>query len=329
MERKQPQIKQISIYVPQSAYMEAISPAYRLFNHVNDVMAFSNSGLSFDVQFVGLERDIVAQAGEYTIKTDRLITEVDKTDLIIIPALYGDLARAIEMNKEAIPWVQRMHSQGAEVASLCIGAFLLAATGLLDGKTCSTHWAYYDRFKQMYPQISIVDGAIITDEGNIYSSGGANAIWNLLVYLVEKYTSRDIAILIAKHFLIDIDKNNQKSFTIFSGQKDHRDAEVLSAQEYIEAHFFEKMTINDLAIKINVSHRSFERRFKTATNNTVFEYLQRVRVEAAKRLFETCRKNVGEVMLEVGYTDLQAFRDIFKKTTGLTPVQYKNKYVRV
>lgn len=319
-------MKRISIYVPQSAVIEAVTPAYRIFTTTNDFLAASGSEPLFDVEFVGLERHIRAQDGEYTITVNRLIDEVAATDVVIIPALYGDLGQAIALNGEAIPWIKKMYAQGSEVASLCLGAFLLAATGLIDGKKCSTHWAYYDEFRSRFENIQIVDGGIITDEGRIYSSGGASSIWNMLLYLLEKYTSRDIAILSAKYFAIDIDRNNQHAFTIFRAQKDHRDTDILKSQEFIENNFTERITIELLADHVNVSRRSFERRFKSATNNTVSEYIQRVRIESAKRSFEASLKNVNEVMFDVGYTDTKSFRDVFKKITGLTPVEYRNKY---
>lgn len=321
-------MKRISVYVPQRAGIEAITPPYRVFKTANHFLQASGREPLFEVEYVGLKKTIAANDGEYSIKTDRLIGDVYDTDLIIIPALYGSLPEAVSANEQAIPWLQAMHEKGTELASLCIGAFLLGATGLLEGKKCSTHWAYCNEFRDTYPGVEVVDGAIITDEGKLYSSGGATSIWNLLLYLLEKYSDRDIAILSAKYFAIDIDRDNQGVFTIFTGQKDHHDAEILQAQAYIEKNFTEKITIEELVDTLNVSRRSFERRFKQATNNTVMEYLQRVRVEAAKRSFEASRKNVTEVMYNVGYVDTKAFRDVFKKITGLTPVEYRNKYSR-
>lgn len=212
------------------------------------------------------------------------------------------------------------------MASLCVGAFLLASTGLLNGKKCSTHWGFQSEFKEMYPDVEVVEGSIVTEENRIYSSGGANSYWNLLLYLVEKYTNRETAILASKYFAIDIDRDSQAAFAMFKGQKNHKDVEVLKAQEYIEKNIHEKMTTDELAKICAMSRRSFERRFKEATNNSVLEYIQRIKIEAAKRQFETSRKNINEVMYDIGYTDSKAFRDLFKKLTGLTPIEYRNKY---
>jgi transcriptional regulator GlxA family with amidase domain len=178
----------------------------------------------------------------------------------------------------------------------------------------------------MFPDVELVDQSIITEEQGLYSSGGANSYWNLLLYLVEKYTDRDTAIMASKYFAIDIHRESQSAFMMFKGQKGHEDEEVKKAQCFIEANFQDKITIEHLAGMVAMGKRSFERRFRRATNNTVIEYIQRVKVEAAKRSFEKSRKNVNEVMFDVGYTDTKAFRDVFKKITGLTPVEYRNRY---
>lgn len=322
-------MKRVSVYVPRHAVIEAITPAYRLFRTANDFLQSTGRKPLFEVEYVGLEKEISTNDGEYTVRIDRLLNEVKKTDLVILPALYGDVEAALEANADALPWVQRMYQKGSEVASLCIGAFLLAEAGLVNGKKCSTHWAFYDRFRDRYPEVEMVDGAVITDEGRLYSSGGASSLWNLLLYLLEKYTDRGMAILAAKYFAIDIDRNSQGAFTIFTGQKDHNDHEIRQAQDYIEQQYAGKITVDELADRVKVGRRSFERRFRAATNNTPVEYIQRVRIEAAKRSFEASRKNVMEVMLDVGYTDTKAFRDVFKKVTGLTPMEYRNKYTRL
>lgn len=171
-----------------------------------------------------------------------------------------------------------------------------------------------------------MDGSIITEEQGIYSSGGANSYWRLLLYLVEKYTDRDTAILASKFFAVDIDRESQSAFMMFRGQKDHADKDILQAQLFIEDNFQEKISVDELANRYTMGRRSFERRFKKATNNTVVEYMQRIKIEAAKRSFESSRKNINEVMYDVGYTDTKAFRTVFKKITGLTPIEYRNKY---
>ena len=143
---------------------------------------------------------------------------------------------------------------------------------------------------------------------------------------MEKYTNRTIAIRTAKHFVIDLDKNNQSAFIIFQGLKDHDDQAILKAQKFIEQNYAEKITVDQIADKFHLTRRTFERRFKKATRNTVAEYMQRVKMEAAKKQLEIGRKAIHEIMYDVGYSDSQAFREIFKRITGMTPVEYRNKY---
>lgn len=270
-----------------------------------------------------------ANSGEYTIKTNRLLQNVDRTDLLIIPPTFGDIDTGIRDNAEAIPYFRKLHLKGTRLASLCVGAFLLAETGLLNGKKCSTHWAYISEFKEKYPEIEIEDGAVITENDNIYSSGGASSLWNLILYLVEKFSDRETAVMIAKYFALDISRDSQSQFAIFRGQRNHDDVDIQKAQDYIELKYEERITVEELANFANIGRRTFERRFKEATNNTPVEYIQRVRIEAAKKFFEASRKNVSQVMYDVGYTDTKAFRDIFKKITGLTPIEYRNKFAKV
>lgn len=319
-------MKNVSILIPETAVIEAVADPHYMFKAVNQFLEASGKAPLFNVKLVGLSKEVKLENSLYTVHPEMMINEVKQTDLIVIPALSGDLKSSVEMNQRFIPWIVAHHAKGAEVASLCVGSFLLAATGLLDGKKCSSHWSSANKFRELYPQVELLDGAIITEENGIYSSGGANSYWSLLLYLIEKYTNRDTAILASKFFAVDIDRDSQAAFMMFEGQKNHDDSEVLQAQLFIEQNFQDKITVDDLANMVSVGRRSFERRFKKATKNTVIEYIQRVKIESAKRSFESSRKNINEVMYDVGYTDTKAFRTLFKKITGLTPIEYRNKY---
>jgi len=306
--------------------MNSIDLPRQAFGEVNGILTAQGKAPLFNVQLVGITDKISLNNGLYEIFPDALIDDVRKTDLIIVPAMEGDLPTALEENSGFIPWIVRQHENGSEVASLCVGAFLLASTGLLNGTECSTHWRAANAFSVLFPEVNLVADKIITDNKGTYTSGGAFSSANLILYLIEKYVDRDTAIKISKLFQVDIERNSQSQFLIFSGQKDHRDDVILSAQNFIEDNYKEKITINVLAEKFNLGRRTLERRFKNATSNTVLEYLQRVRIEVAKTILEKGRKNVNEVMFDVGYSDNKSFRCIFKKIVGMSPVDYKNKF---
>ncbi|MCB1023554.1 MAG: helix-turn-helix domain-containing protein [Acidobacteria bacterium] len=319
-------MKHLSILVPESAVLAAVDDPRHIFSAVNDFFIALGKPPLFDIKFVGLSKEVKLHNSSFSVHTDALLGEVEKTDLIFIPAFYGETEDVLEANKAFIPWIEKQYRNGAEVVSLCVGAFLLAKTGLLNGRKCSTHWRAADEFREMFPEVDLVTDRIITEEDGIYTSGGATSYWNLLLYLVEKYTSREMAIMTAKVFAIDIERHSQSHFIMFKGQTKHGDSEVKEAQNFIECHFDKKFTVEQLSEKFAISRRSFERRFKKATNNTVAQYIQRVKIEAAKKSFETSRKNVTEVMFDVGYSDTKAFRGTFKKITGMTPFDYRSKY---
>ena len=323
-------MKHVSILVPKGhTSIVNIGGTHQMLSWVNEFFERTGRKPFFDIHLVGLEKQTEQTTGMFTVNPNALISDVVKTDLIIIPAIHGDFEENLENNSEFLPWIVDQYKEGAEIVSLCVASFFLAETGLLDGKRCSTHWQFTNEFRKKYPKAELKDDKILTEADGIYTSGGAYSFTNLILYLIEKYAGRDTAVMAAKGFMIDIDRNSQSPFIIFSGQKSHKDKEILKSQEYIERNYRDKITVEELCDKIALNRRTFERRFKKATANTVVEYHQRVKVEAAKKELEKGRKTVNEVMYEVGYSDPKAFRDVFRKITNMTPVDYLRKYSKV
>jgi len=319
-------MKHVSILVPAESVLASIVDPRTIFTGANDFLEAAGRPPLFRIQFIGLSKEVEFYNGLFSMRTDALIGDVDHSDLVIIPAIGGDLQQTLELNRDFVPWIRRQYEGGAEIASLCTGAFLLAHTGLLNGLECSSHWKTAEDFRAMFPEVTLVDGRVITEQHNLYSSGGATSYWALLLHLIEKHAGRDIAIMAAKIFALEIDRKSQSPFIMFQGQKKHHDDPIKEAQEFIERNVTEKISVEDLAVRFAIGRRHFERRFKKATNNTPIEYIQRVKIEAAKKQFENSTKNVSEVMYEVGYLDAKAFRIVFKKITGLSPVEYRNRY---
>jgi transcriptional regulator GlxA family with amidase domain len=320
--------KHISILLLHNVNLVGIENVRQAFQEINTYLQSRGDRAQFTVELVGLESEIKLQNGLYTIKADRTIDSVSKSDVIIIPPLRGNIPEGVELNKRFIPWIIQQYKSGAEIVSLCLGSFLLAGTGLLNGKSCVTHWKAGHDFKKAYPKVHLVTDKLITDEQGIYTGGGAFSSANLILYIIEKYAGRDAAIYCSKIFQVDLGRESQSPFIIFTGQKDHSDSIVLKAQHHIEEHHHERITVEDLCQRYGVGRRTFERRFKKATGITILEYHQRVKVEAAKRALEKGSKTVSEIMYDVGYSDAKAFRDMFRKYAGLTPADYKMKYVR-
>lgn len=321
-------MKNITILITKGAILGNIEGPRQVFEEVNNIMGRMGKPFLFKVQLAGLSSESHLNDGLYAISTIP-INKIKESDLIIIPAMYGDLKTAVQQNQEFIPWIIEQFKEGTEIASLCLGAFLLASTGLLNGRKCATHWIAANDFRRMFPDVNLVEDKIITDEGGIYSSGGAYSSLNLILYLVEKFVGRETAVLCSKAFQIDIQRDSQSPFTIFIGQREHEDEDIKKAQEFIENNFQHKITVDRLTEALALSRRNLERRFKKATSNTIVEYIQRVKIEAAKKSLEVSRKSINEVMFDVGYSDTKAFRNVFKKITGLSPVQYRNKYTHI
>jgi transcriptional regulator GlxA family with amidase domain len=320
-------MKHLTILVPDGQNnLSSIVGAYKIFTRANAYWKGIGKNELFTIQLAGLSENVEFYEGLFTVKPHTNISAIEKTNLIIIPSLNHNYQNAVKGNKALIDWIEKQYKNGAEVASICTGAFMLASSGLLDGKSCSTHWAAADNFRNMFPKVNLQTDKLITDENGIYTNGGAYSFLNLMIYLVEKYYDRQTAIYCSKVFQIEMDRQSQSAFTIFTGQKQHDDEMVKNAQAYIESKLHEKISVGHLSARFAVGRRTFDRRFIKATGNTPVEYSQRVKIESAKKAFETSRKTIQEVMYEVGYSDVKAFREVFRKITGISPLEYRSKY---
>jgi transcriptional regulator GlxA family with amidase domain len=320
-------MKHVTILVPNGqTNLTSIAGAYKFFLKANQYRVQQGKEKIFDVQLVGMQAKLDLYEGIFSITPHAHIRQVSKTDLVIIPASHYDFPELLRQNQELIGWIANQYKQGAEVASICTGVFLLAATGLLDGKGCSTHWNAAHAFRQMFPKVLLLPDKLITDECGLYTNGGAFSFLNLMLYLVENYYDRSTAIYCAKIFQVDINRTSQSPFAIFEGQKGHDDDVIKQAQLFIEEHLTEKVSMEAVATRYTLSRRNFDRRFIKATGNTPLEYQQRLKIELAKKLFETSRRTVKEVMYEAGYADAKAFREVFRKVTGLLPLDYRSRY---
>jgi transcriptional regulator GlxA family with amidase domain len=320
-------MKHLTIIVPDGQNnLSSIVGAYKIFTRANEYWKGAGKKELFKIQLAGLSDEVEFYEGLFTVKPHTHISAITQTDLVIIPSLNHNYEKAMKGNRRLIDWLARQYKNGAEIASVCTGAFLLASTGLLDGKSCSTHWTAANDFKSMFPKVNLQTDKLITEENGIYTNGGAYSFLNLIIYLVEKNFDRQTAIYCSKVFQIEMDRQSQSAFIIFKGQKLHGDEMVKEAQTYIESNLHEKISFEHLSSRFAVGRRNFDRRFIKATGNTPLEYAQRAKIELAKRELETSRKTINEVMYEVGYSDVKAFREVFRKITGMLPLQYKSKY---
>jgi transcriptional regulator GlxA family with amidase domain len=288
-------------------------------------IAETASGPLFDVRIVSTNRKPIEYRNGVTI-TPSATFRTCKPDIIIVPSLDEDIEHSLKQNDACVSWLRKSFQRGAQISSLCTGAFILGEAGILDGKQATTHWYFAEQFKKRFPRTRLREDQIIVDEGRIVTCGAATSFMNLVIYLVGKYFGSDLAVLASKLFLIDMDRPSQLPYRIFYPAITHSDSAIARSQEFINGHLKANLSLEDLAKLAGMSLRNFSRRFKAATGDSVAVYIQRLRIEAAKRLFESSDLSAAEVTFKTGYNDERSFRRLFKKHTGLAPKNYRAKF---
>lgn len=304
--------------------LDMISKAGEIYNQMTQQ---ENKPPFFEVKVVSIDGQDVKGGSGYPVSVHGSIAEMGKPDLVLIPAPEPEFLHQLEdIVGEWIPWIKGKYKEGSEVASICLGAFILAKTGLLNGKKATTHWIGADLFRQLHPEVELLSERIIVDEGRLYSCGGASSFQNLIIYLVEKFCGKETAVQVSKLYLISPNIGPQNAFAIFGIQRQHSDPAIQQAQDYIEKNALNRISVEEIAEAVSMSKRSLYRKFKKATGNTPIEYIRRVKVEAAKRSLEMEDKTVEELVYSMGYEDPPSFRKLFKKYTGTTPTEYRKRY---
>jgi transcriptional regulator GlxA family with amidase domain len=321
-------MKKILLLIHEDANLSAVAGAIDLFAAANWCLELSGKPPAFKVELVSEKVKNIQLNTPAQFICNTTMDEVVEADLIIVPGFIGDDRTILKKNSAVINWLKEMNNCGTEIASLCVGSFFLAEAGLLNGKTATSHWAVANDMQLRYPLIKVKSDRIITDEGGVYTGGGAFASLKVMLYLIEKFCGRETALWVSKRYSIDMDHLSQAHFSIFTGQHRHEDDEILKSQTYIEQNYATDISIDAVSSLANTGKRNFIRRFKAATNNTPIEYLQRVRIEAAKKALEDKDWPLSEVMDATGYKDMKTFRMIFKRIAGLSPQDYRKKYSR-
>src|SRR5690606_26683055 len=317
---------QLSILLPSKYRLLSLAAIVDVFETVNRFLKEEGKPALFDISFVGApEAPVIPDSFSHV--SYRSIGDGAAYDLIFIPA-FGpvDMKETLEENRCFIPWLHQQYAGGAILASNCTGAFLLAASGLLDNRRATTHVDAAEKLAAYFPNIRLEHNAVVTHDTNIYTSGGATSGFHVMLALIQKCCSREMAVRIAKTFAIDMDRANQAYFGHFSPVETHDDELVMRVQHKIKNEFPEIRSIEEAIADIPASRRNFVRRFKQATGLTPIRYLQKTKIEAAKRLLENTEKGLFEIMLCAGYNDMKNFRQLFKENTGMTPKAYRDKF---
>jgi transcriptional regulator GlxA family with amidase domain len=260
------------------------------------------------------------------IKPECAIEDVERTDVAIIPASGWDWRERIVRHTFLVPWIRKMHAQGAHIGAVCTGAAFVAEAGLLDGREATTHWGVAEAFRESYPNVHWRPEHFVTQDGRISCSGGVYASIDIRLYLVEKFCGHVVALRTAKALLLGMPRTSQAGYSTMPISKPHDDLRIRKAEEHLHGHFRQEVGIEALAARAAMSPRNFIRRFKAATGRLPGEYLQLLRINAARELLESSAEPVQQVCERVGYGDVSFFRALFRRHTGMTPAEYRDRF---
>lgn len=254
------------------------------------------------------------------------IEDIDRTDLVLLGAPGPDENMEIPPAPALVRWLRRIHAAGAQVAGVCSGVAYLAESGLLDGRRATTHWALAPQLQQRYPRVLWEPEHFVTEDDRIYCSGGVYAAIDLSLYLVDKFCGRQVALQCARSLLVSMPRSRQSGYAVVPLSRPHTDDPVRRAEEYLQCHYDQAVSTDALAQRLGMSPRNLARRFKAATGRVPGEYVQVLRVSAAKELLEAGRLPIQHVSERIGYEDVAFFRSLFKRHTGMTPAEYRSRF---
>ncbi|QOY73824.1 MULTISPECIES: helix-turn-helix domain-containing protein [unclassified Pseudomonas] len=283
----------------------------------------------FEVVLASLDGQAVVTWGGQRLEVDCSVAQVARTDLVLIPGFLFTLKEVLPTFAAYGPWLRELHGRGAVLASMCTAAFLLAETGLLQGLRATTHWAFTEFFRRRYAQVCLDEGQILCEENRLITCGGATAAMDLMLHLIRRFGSAELAYTCGKYLLIDTGRTEQSVYAMWSLPKSHGDSEILRVQHWLEQHFTESLVIDEVARRFGFGVRNFKRRFKDATGHTPIGYLQTLRLERAKQMLESTRMTLDSITYAVGYEDSNSFRRLFQQRVGMLPAAYRKKFLIV
>ncbi|MET7257438.1 GlxA family transcriptional regulator [Dyadobacter fermentans] len=321
--------RHISVIVYEDVLLTALSSTVALLTGARDAVVRSGGTAPFDIDLVSVHVHDVQLDLPVQFHCGKTLADDFETDVIVIPPMNAegaDMDQLLLKYAKLTHWLAEKYHRKAQIISLCTGAYFVAECGLLNGMPATSHWGAMDDMRKRYPLVNFRPERVVTQSETIITGGGGFSALSAILYFIEKTCGKETAITLSKYYALDYGRTSQSIFTIFSGHRGHNDQDIHRAQTYIESEFRADISVDLIAGEVNMSKRNFIRRFKSATALNPIEYIQRVKIEAAKKSLEAGESNIAYVTYDVGYNDLKTFRTIFKRITGLTPIEYRNRY---
>lgn len=267
-------------------------------------------------------RPVVTHAG-IKLQPDCALADVGDCDIVYLPGLWRNPEPVIESHRALVPWLQTQHSSGSAMAGVGTGCWFLAEAQLLNNKPATTHWYYFDRFQARYPAVLLKRSHFITQSDNIFCAGSVNSLADITVYFIQQHFGQSIASHVERHFFHDIRRRYETSHADEHITQMHPDEDIVQAQYWLQENYSSDVNLALLAERLGMSSRTFNRRFKTATDTTPLNYLQDLRIKNAQELLKNSNLAMAEIVFRVGYQDLAHFTRLFKRKLGITPSQYR------
>jgi transcriptional regulator GlxA family with amidase domain len=284
----------------------------------------------FTVDIVGVTSGELTLASGLPLRVGRGIAEIDATDIVLVPSVVlGPQGWEQGRYPELVDFAARMHRQGALLCSACSGIFLLAETGLFDGHRATVHWGYAGEFARIYPRIRSEPERVLVAAGSredLITSGASTSWHDLVLYLIVRFVGAPAAQAAARFFALQWHQDGLAPYIVFEGRRDHGDAAIAEAQAWLATHFSIAAPVEEMVRRSGLAERTFKRRFTETTGLSPIDYVQRLRVEDAKRRLERTEAPVEEIGWRVGYEDAAFFRRLFKRVTGLSPGAYRKRF---
>lgn len=323
----------VSLVAIPEAVMSSLSGIYDALGSFGAVASeFAPAALPwpFEVEIVGESEGPVMLASGLPTSTHRAIDTVAETDIVIVPSvLVSGETWAGGRYPALVDWVKAMHGRGAVLCSACSGIFLLAETGLFDGRQASVHWAYADKFRRSFPRVPVTPERVLVIDGErrqLISSGASTSWHDLVLYLVSTRIGPSTALAVARFFAMEWHREGLAPYIVFSPRRNHGDAAILNCQDWLADHYSLASPVEEMVKRSGLTERTFKRRFGTATGLAPIAYVQHLRIEQAKRSLEDTELPIDEIGWKVGYEEAAFFRRLFKRFTGLTPGAYRRKF---
>lgn len=320
-------MKNIAVLLPYDYQLLSVASILDVLETANSICMAKQEECPFKIELFQ-DPGQIEQSGRYFHQhAVRSIRSAWKADMVLIPGFTThDIRATVARNAVFVPWLQKQFRAGAEMASFCTGAYLFAATGLLDRKLATTHVDACPDLIVSYPSVFVKPGRTLTVDGRCYTSGGGTTAFHLLIFLVQKFCGTGLAVKISKTFSIDLDRHQQSYFSTFRPDYSHNDDMVRQVQQRLETGFLNISTIEEVTKDLPASRRNIVRRFKQVTGIPPIAYLQNIRIETAKTLLEQTDQSISEIISGTGYGDPKSFRKVFLKLVGITPLEYREKF---